>query len=87
VVVFVLFKKFKNSKGQISVTNIIGWLVIVIVASIVSPILSDIVASVVANETNPTNKIVMYALVPIFWIGIIMMWFYYAQPQRPLMPY
>jgi hypothetical protein len=76
-----------RKKGQISVTNIIGWIVIVLVASVVSPLLSNIVADTIANENSSTNRAVLYMLVPIFWIGIIMMWFYYAQPQRPLMPY
>jgi uncharacterized membrane protein len=77
-----------NKQGQLQIVNIIMFVVIIALAAIVSPIISGFMSSAI-NSTNATGTslLLMQSIVPIFWIGIIMLFFVMIgsirNPQQP----
>lgn len=72
--------KIMNNKGQLSLINMIWWIIIVIVGAIFTPILADWanVASTTANST--AGSLIASALVPLFWVGIVITFFIFVIP-------
>jgi hypothetical protein len=80
-------KRFKNSKGQLSISNLMGWFILVIIGGILTLFLSPFIVEITGSTNSTLDKTVIYMLIPAFWIGIIATLMMYAQPQRPMMPY
>lgn len=74
-------------KGQLSIANVMGWFILVIVGGILSLVLSPFIVEITATENNTLNKAIIYMLIPVFWIGIMVTLMMYAQPQQPFRPY
>ena len=73
-----------NKRGQLSIVNIVFFLILVAVGAVVSPIMSSFLdASIIANNYTGTTALLMNSLVPMFWIGIIITFFLYVTPVRP----
>lgn len=73
-----------NRRGQLSIINIVFFLILVAVGAVVSPIMSDFLNSaILANNYTGTTALLMNSLVPMFWIGIIITFFLYVTPLRP----
>lgn len=72
----------KNKRGQLSIANLMNWVILVIIGGVLSLIMSPFLVEITANENNTLNKIVIYMIIPVFWIGILMTLMLYAQPQQ-----
>jgi len=72
-----------NKQGQLSITNILFWVVLVAIGAVVTPILSEFayMASVEANSSLGT--VIAQAIVPMFWLGVVITLFIYVSPVRP----
>jgi len=74
-------KMFKNKKGQLSLINMLWWVILVAVGAIFTPILADF-ANIAANNSNSTmGSIIASAIVPFFWLGIVITFFIYVVPM------
>ena len=76
--------KILNGKGQLSIINIVFFVILVALAAVVSPIISNFMDdSIEANNYTGTTALLMNNIVVIFWIGIIITFFLYVTPIRP----
>ena len=70
-----------NKKGQLSLINMVWWVILVAVGAVFTPILADF-ANIAATSANSTmGTVIAGALVPFFWIGVILTFFIYVIPQ------
>lgn len=73
-----------NKSGQLSIVNIVFFLILVVVAAVVSPIISETMdESIAANNYTGITALLMNSIVPMFWIGIVLTFFLYVTPVRP----
>jgi hypothetical protein len=73
-----------NKKGQLSIVNIIFFLVLVAIVSVVSVVIDSFInASIIANNVTGTSLLLMQSIVPMIWIGVIITFFLYVTPVRP----
>lgn len=77
----------KAKRGQLSIANLFNWFVLVIIAGVLTMVMSPFIVEFTASENNTLNKVVIYAIIPMFWIGVLMTLMMYAQPQVPFRPY
>lgn len=71
-----------NNRGQLSLINIIFWVILVAVAAVLTPVVSTFMDSV-ANSTNNTTTIILaQAVVPFFWLAIVITLLLYLTPVR-----
>jgi hypothetical protein len=70
-----------KKKGQLSITNIMFYVIIVIVAVVCTPIISTAISdSISTNNITGLSALVMNAIVPVFWLGIIATFFIFISP-------
>lgn len=75
---------FMNKKGQLSIINIVFFLILVVLGAVLTPIMSEFLDdTITANNYTGTTALLMNSLVPLFWIGIIITFFLYVTPIRP----
>jgi hypothetical protein len=62
----------------------IMWVILVAIGAIVTPLLAEF-AEIAYNATNSTTtQIISQAIVPFFWLGVIITFFMFVSPQlRP----
>lgn len=71
---------FKNKKGQLSLINMLWWVILVAVGAVLTPLLADF-AAIGANNSNSTmGSLIASAIVPFFWLGIVITFFIYVIP-------
>lgn len=69
-------------KGQLSLINIIFWVILVAVAAVLTPVLSTFMDSVANSTNNTTTQILAAAVVPLFWLAIVITLLLYLTPVR-----
>jgi hypothetical protein len=70
-----------NKKGQLSIINLISWLILVILGVILTPIVKGFTAPLI-SATNSTGEIILLNAVPIvMWLLIIGVLVIYATPR------
>jgi hypothetical protein len=70
--------------GQLSIINIVFFVILAIMGAILSPIISETMdTSITANNYTGITALLMNSVVPVFWIGIILTFFLYVTPIRP----
>lgn len=70
-----------KNKGQLSIINLISWLILVIVGVVLTPIIKGFTAPLIA-ATNDSMEIILLHSVPIvMWILIIGVIVLYAVPR------
>lgn len=75
---------FRNKSGQLSIINIVFFLILVILGAILTPIMSEFLDDTVTNNNyTGTTALLLNSIVPLFWIGIIITFFLYVTPIRP----
>lgn len=73
-----------NKQGQLSIINIVFFVILVALAAVLSPIISEMMDnSIEANNYTGTTALLMNNIVVVFWIGIILTFFLYVTPLRP----
>lgn len=74
----------RNSKGQLSIINIIFFIVLVIIVGIASAVLNPYLNNeIIANNYTGTTAMIMQLIVPMIWLGAIITFFLYVTPIRP----
>lgn len=73
----------KNKRGQLSIPNILDWVILIFVVGVLSMITSAFLVDISNQENNTVSKIVINAIVPFLWLYAIMTLGHYANPQRP----
>lgn len=69
-------------KGQLSLINIIFWVILVAVAAVLTPVISTFMDSVANTTNNTTTQILAAAVVPFFWLAIVITLLLYLTPVR-----
>jgi hypothetical protein len=65
-----------NNKGQLQIVNIIMFFIVIAISAIISPIISSFMSAAInSSNATGTSLLLMQSVVPIFWIGIIMLFF------------
>lgn len=73
-----------NKKGQLSIINIIFYLILVFIMAIASGVINEFLttAATAANYSGLTLTLVQL-IVPFMWLGLIITFFLYVVPVRP----
>lgn len=70
-----------KKKGQLSITNIMFYVIIVIIAVVCTPIISQSIDGAISdNNYTGLTALTMNAIVPVFWLGIIATFFIFISP-------
>lgn len=70
-----------GNKGQLSIVNMIFFVFIVAVGVVLTPVMIDFIDTTIdSNNITGMSAIIMQAIVPLFWIGIIATFFLYINP-------
>lgn len=73
-----------RKNGQLSIINILIWFVMIFISVILTPIMNDTITQAWICATNDTTQLLIaHAVVPIYWIGIIITLFLFVSPIRP----
>lgn len=74
----------ESKKAQLSLINIVFFLIIVVLGAVVTPIMSGFITDL-QNTTNltTTSTIILNSIVPVFWLGVVITFFLYVAPVRP----
>lgn len=71
-----------NKKAQLSMVSVLMWAILVAIGGILTPILAEF-AEIAFNATNNSaTQIISQAIVPFFWLGVIMTFFMMLSPTR-----
>ena len=71
-----------NKKGQLSIINIIWFVITVIIGAVFTPVIDAFCVSAASGITNNTMALTIVSfVVPFFWLGIIITFFIYVIPQ------
>jgi ABC-type dipeptide/oligopeptide/nickel transport system permease component len=64
----------RNTKGQLQIIiSLILFVVVIAIAAVVSPVIGSFMdAAIISQNATGTSLILMQAVVPVFWIGIIL---------------
>lgn len=74
----------KNKKGQLTLVNMLGFFVNVVVAAVLTVPMSEIVSeSVGMSNLSTTASIIMNSMIFFFWLAVLITLFLYVTPQRP----
>jgi hypothetical protein len=68
--------KMNNKNAQLMIVNIIMFVMIIVLGAVLTPVISTFMNTAI-NDTNATGAglLLMQSVVPVFWIGIIMLFF------------
>lgn len=73
-----------NNKGQLSIINIIFYLILVFVMAICSGVINSFLTEMaVSMNASGLTLILMQLIVPFMWLGLIITFFLYVTPVRP----
>jgi hypothetical protein len=58
------------------IVNLIMFVIVVAIAAVISPIISGFMnAAIIAQNASGTALLLMQSIVPMFWIGIVVLFF------------
>ena len=74
-----------NKKGQLSFINIFSWVILLILGVIFTPMINSFISDTINNTANLSTMtlLVMRAILPLFWLGIVITFFLYVAPIQP----
>ena len=73
-------------KGQLSIINVIFFLILVVLVAVVTPIISSFITDYQTTNNisaSSTTGLLTNAIVPFIWLGVIITFFLYVTPVRP----
>ena len=75
---------FKNKKGQLSMVNIIFFVILAFIMAISSSVLNGFLdGQIIANNYTGMTAVLINLIVPFMWLGLIITFFLYVTPIRP----
>lgn len=69
----------KSEAGQLSVGNIIGLLIAIVVFAVVLPTMTNFI-NMAKSSTDATTDTILSAIVPLMAVGLVWMVFTYSRP-------
>ena len=74
-----------NKKGQLSFINIFSWVILLILGVIFTPMINSFISDTINNTANLSTMtlLIMRAILPMFWLGIVITFFLYVAPIQP----
>ena len=74
-----------NKKGQLSFINIFSWVILLILGVIFTPMINSFKSDTINNTANLSTMtlLIMRAILPMFWLGIVITFFLYVAPIQP----
>ena len=73
-----------NKRGQLSMVNIILFVVLALVMAVASSVINGFLQEqVTVNNYTGMTLILINLIVPLMWIGLIITFFLYVVPIRP----
>jgi MFS-type transporter involved in bile tolerance (Atg22 family) len=73
-----------SKKGQLSMVNIIFFLILVFIMAIVTSVISPFLAERIATDNiTGMSATLMNLIVPFMWLGLVITFFLYVTPIRP----
>ena len=73
-----------NRKGQLSIINIIFFLILVFIMAICSGVINEfLTTTATANNYTGITLTLVNLIVPMMWLGLIITFFLYITPLRP----
>ena len=73
-----------NKRGQLSMVNIIFFVVLALVMAVASSVINGFLQEqVTVNNYTGMTLILINLIVPLMWIGLIITFFLYVVPIRP----
>jgi hypothetical protein len=70
-----------NKRGQLSIINIMWFVILVAVGAVVTPLLAEFAAIGADAANSSMGSLGASAIVPFFWLGVIITFFIYVIPQ------
>ena len=74
-------EKTMNKKGQLSLINIMWWIILVAVGAVFTPMLAEWANIASVNANSSMGSMIASSIVPFFWIGIVITFFIYVIPM------
>lgn len=73
-----------NNRGQLSLINIIFFMILALVMAVCSSVINSFLSEMVAaNNYSATATLLINLIVPMMWIGLVITFFLYVVPMRP----
>jgi ABC-type antimicrobial peptide transport system permease subunit len=73
-----------NKKGQLSIINIIFFVILAVMMAVMTPIVSGIIGdTITTNNITGMSATIMNFIVPMMWLALIVTLFLYVSPIRP----
>lgn len=74
---------FNNKKGQLSITNVLFWIILVVFSVVMTPIARSFINDAIAQTNNSLEILALNGILPIYWILVIVALVNYAIPRNP----
>lgn len=78
--------KTRFKKGQLSIINIVFFMVLVVLVAVLTPIINSFITEYQTSNnitSSSTTGLITNAIVPLIWVGVIITFFLYVTPVRP----
>jgi hypothetical protein len=76
--------KMMNNRGQLSIINIIFFVILAFIMAVLTPVLSTFLEdSITSGNITGTSATLMHLIVPFMWIALLITLFLYVAPVRP----
>lgn len=72
-----------KKRGQLSISNILFWVVLIVISVVLTPIARGFIVDAISNTNNTFEILILNAILPIYWILLIVVLINYALPQKP----
>jgi hypothetical protein len=73
----------KNVKGQLSIDNVVSWIILILVSAIVTPIARGFINTAISDTNNTLEILALNGILPVYWILLIGVIVMYSRPQAP----
>jgi len=72
-----------NNKGQLSVSNLIEWIILILMSAVCTPIARGFINTAIAGTNNSLEILALNGILPVYWILLVGVIVAYARPQAP----
>jgi hypothetical protein len=73
----------KNIKGQLSIDNVISWIILILVSVVMTPIARGFINNAISDTNNTLEILALNGILPVYWILLIGVIVMYSRPQAP----
>lgn len=70
-----------NRRGQLSIVNLISWVILLIVSIVLTPIAKGFINTAIEGTNSSLEILLLNAILPIYWLLLIGVLVIYAIPR------